>query len=398
MKKAFFTGLLLSAALVLFGDPAPELEVYSRMYDDVTTAVQKLEVLKTVVEAEKAGTLSEAETFYARALNQLVARYSTIQGNQNVDAADSIAQIVSERLGELKYEPAKTDLLRVVNSFPNSLVRSGAMIALSKIPAPEYLPQVVKILADLNSLPSADRQEGERLAYGAITALGNYKDISGYIPVFFASRGWYSDRTRSLARETLPNIAADPSESLISVIKNPGYTYEERYTALQVVEASSVSEEKKAAAAVTGLSEGWRAATADPRQRMILTNIRKLSINMIREYGTEDPAVYPLLEKSYNDGIDEEERLGAVSALSVLASNDSVRLLSAFIVAMNVRLQDGTLTQGDERTIRALIPALGATGNSDGALALRSVQNTSWTNAVKRLAATALKNISDRSK
>jgi hypothetical protein len=275
------------------------------------------------------------------------------------------------------------------------------MIALSKIGAAEYLPQIVKILADSNSQPTADRQEGERLAYGAIVALGNYKDISGYLPVYFASRGWYSDRTRSLARITLPNIAEDPSESLINVIKSPGYSYEERYAALQALEASSTAEEKKAEAAFTGLSEGWRAATAEPRQRMILANMRKLAINMVREYGLDEAEVqaeYRLLERSYKEGIDEEERLRAISALSILATDDSVRLLSSFVIALNARLQDGTLTQADERTIRTLIPALGATGKEDGALALRSVQNVSWTNAVKRLASAALKDISSRSK
>ncbi|GHV89012.1 hypothetical protein AGMMS50267_13720 [Spirochaetia bacterium] len=70
-----------------------------------------------------------------------------------------------------------------------------------------------------------------------------------------------------------------------------------------------------------------------------------------------------------------------------------MRLLSSFIIALNGRLQDGTLTKRDERMIRSLIPALGAIGKDSGSQTLRAVQNVSWTNAVKRLAAAALKNI-----
>ena len=126
---------------------------------------------------------------------------------------------------------------------------------------------------------------------------------------------------------------------------------------------------------------------------MDLVQIRKLSQSMIREYGTGDAAVYPLLDRSYREGADEEEKLGVIATLASLASEDSVRLLSEYITAINAKQQDGTLVALDERLIRAMIPALGATGQTQAVTALRSVQNADWTNAVKQLAAQALRSL-----
>jgi hypothetical protein len=114
---------------------------------------------------------------------------------------------------------------------------------------------------------------------------------------------------------------------------------------------------------------------------------------MINKYKTEDAQIYPLLERSYKEGNDEEERLGAVAALASLASDESLRLLSSFVGVINEKLRDGSLRQRDERMIRALIPALGKTGRSEAAPALRSIQGVDWPHAVKRLASEELKKV-----
>jgi HEAT repeat protein len=99
------------------------------------------------------------------------------------------------------------------------------------------------------------------------------------------------------------------------------------------------------------------------------------------------------LEHSYKRGADEEEKLGAVATLSALASEDSVRLLSSFLRDINEKFRVGDITQADERLVRAVIPALGATHSVNAIPALIEVQARDWTSAVHRLVANALKNI-----
>jgi hypothetical protein len=185
----------------------------------------------------------------------------------------------------------------------------------------------------------------------------------------------------------------NPSEPLLSVIKSSSYSYAIKLTALQTMEASDVTTQQKAQAAVAALSEAWRTNTNTVTQRSTLMTTRKLSLSMIRRYGTEDTNVYPLLERCYREGADQEEQISAIAALSALATDDSARRLSSFIYDINVRLARGPLTQEDERMIRVIIPALGNTGRPIARNALRSVLQADWTGAVQRLAQDALKKI-----
>lgn len=388
MKRCMVIVLLLAAASIGFAD-SEELDIYTYLYDGAITVTDQLGILQSVAELG----ISGAGDFYARALTRLIREYPTIRDSLERESADNAVILLAECLGNEKYTASAGELWRSVEAFSNPLVKAEALMALGKMRATAYLPQVIQTLSDLNTRPAADRLAGERIAFGAIIALEKYQDVSGYLPVFFASTGWYSDRIKQQAGASLSVILADPSEPLSTVIRGSGYPYAAKLLALRTIEASNVSNESKAATALTAFTEGWRASTNDVRLRMDLASMRKEAIGMLRRYGTSDAAVYPLLERSYKEGVDTEERLGAVAVLSSLGTEDAARLLSSFLMIINGKLQSGTLTQVDEQMVRSIIPALGATGQAIARPALRSVQALDWTNAVKNLATEALRNI-----
>ncbi|MDR1948287.1 MAG: hypothetical protein LBQ38_02740 [Spirochaetaceae bacterium] len=390
MKRLISFGLLIVTAVTLFG-ASEELEMYTRLYNLSTSGADRLGIINQVAESN----ISDSVEFFTMALDRLVTSYPTTSGSTELGIADESARRLAGLLGDAKYLPAAGNLWRVANSFSNPLVRGDAISALGKIEATAFLPQIVKILTDLNETPTQDRLAGEQVAFSAIVALESFRDASGYLPVFFASAdsSWYTERVKNRARAAYPRILEDPSEPLTGVIHSPAYPYATKYMALQAVERTQVPEDKKAAVALAAFGEAWRASTSDQQQRAILINIRKLSIDMIRRYGTEDAAVYPLLERSYKEGVDEEEKLGTVAALSALATDESAGLLGSFLSTINIKLQDGSLTQGDERLIRAIIPALGNTGRPNAASVLRSVLTLDWTNRVKIIAREALQKV-----
>ncbi|MDR2786200.1 MAG: hypothetical protein LBB83_09835 [Treponema sp.] len=380
----------ISSSMVLFADA--ELDAYISSYDSQAIMVRKLAILQEII-SDGGPSL---EPFCAYVLDKLLVNYSQISGALELGAADSIARITTERLGNARYMDAAPNIWRTINTLSNSQVRSTALIALGKMKAVNYLPQTIQILEDLNIHPAVqDRQNAEQLALGAIVALENFGDPAGYIPVYFASQGWYSDRIKRQARSSLEKIPSDASDSLITIIKSSGYSYDDKLNALNDIDGSSAAREKKAEAASAGLSEGWRSSTSDIRMRANLAGLRKRAITMIGQYGVSesDTGVYQLLDRSYQEGYDEEEKTGAVKALSALASAESVKLLSSYLIAMNVKLQNNTLNQADERMVREIIPALGATRKPNAHLALRTVTLVNWTNAIKRLAEEALQNI-----
>ncbi|MDR1930975.1 MAG: hypothetical protein LBQ44_10165 [Treponema sp.] len=344
-----------------------------------------------VQDAVKAG--GSATEFYVHALNRLVLEYQNLRGATDIRIAADMATALARQLGEEGHTEAGPKLWALVETMPDPLVKAEALTALGRVQAVDYLPQVVQILTDINSAPSEDRTGQENIAVGAIRSLEAYKDSSGYLPVFFASTGWYSQRVKDRAKEALPRIMDNPAESLTSVIKGSSYNYAVKYAALQALEAAELTAQLKAAGAVASLSEAWRTSTSTVGQRSILTNTRKLALNMIRRYGTEDANVYPLLERCYKEGSDTEEQIAAVAALSALATDDSATRLSSFLMDINERLRRGTLTQEDERLVRVIIPALGNTGRPSARPALSSVMRFDWTGAVQRLAQEALKKI-----
>jgi HEAT repeat protein len=366
-----------------------ELQMHLDLYRNAGTWGEKQGILQEVVREAPAG----AERFYAEVLRSMLVGYSSISGTQDLDAADSIARITVEKLGEAKYSDAAVDINKVVITVRNPVVRSAAMLALGQMQAKEYLPQIIQILQDINGRPaSQNRQPSEQLAYGAIVALDSFRDEAGYLPVFFAARGWYDEWVKNQARQTLPKISPEPWDLLISVIKGVSYSIENKRDALQALDESSAENGKKSEAANAALAQTWVIAAKNSLDRENIKDLRKISIGMLSKYGTADDSTYSLFERAYNQG-DIDEKRAAINALAALADSQAVAILSRFLQVMNVRLTDKVLTNSDRAIAQALIAALGKTGNSEAKAALNSVLNYDWTNAIKNLARANLQKI-----
>jgi hypothetical protein len=386
--KRFFCLFLLNVIIVAFG-MTQDLAMYTYLYNSTETVSDRLSLLQQVETAN----LSDSEEFFANALNRLLMEYPNTQVTLERAAADETARLLARVLGDKKYTTVGGNLWKVVEVFYDPLVKADALIALGKVGATNYIPQVLQTLHDLNANPTPDWMGGERVAFGAILSLENYQDIpdeyrkEAAIEIYLASRGWYSERIKQQASASLGIISRDPPEPYISIIQGSSYSYVNKYQALQDIDANTnVSVTDKAAVALSALAEGWRLPPDNLRSQAILTNIRKLAIQMINRYHTEDAAVYPLLEHSYRYGTDTQEKLDTAAALASLATDEAVGLLSSFLMVINGKLQSRAVTVDDQQMVRALIAAIGTAGNPQGRSVLNVVLSINWNEAVKRLA------------
>jgi len=229
MKKLSFIFVLMISVAVLGFAAQEDVDVYAYLYNAALTNTAQLDILQNMSEAR----LSGAGEFYAKALRKLLAEYKNIKTVTEKMAADEQAILLSAMLGTEKYTQAASDLWLVVDGFSAPLVKAEALMALGKIRAVNYLPQVIRVLESLNTSPTADRLTGERIAFGAIIALEKYQDPSGYLPVFFASIGWYSETIRNQAIKSLSLIAEDPSPYMMDVVKKPSYNPYVKFAALK---------------------------------------------------------------------------------------------------------------------------------------------------------------------
>lgn len=391
MKKTLIVPVLMMALAGTAFSYTEEVNVYAYLYNATTSNSQQLDILQNMSEANLTG----AGEFYASALRRLVSEYKNIKSVTERNAAAEQAIILSAQLGQERYSEAAADLWFVVEAFAEPLVKAEALMALGKIQATAYLPQVIRVLQSLNTAPTADRLYGERIAFGAIIALEKYQDPSGYLPVFFAATGWYSNRIKTQAFESLPIIAEDPTSFMMEVVKGPGYDYPTKLKALEIIDSSGAPNASKASVAVAALGEGWKASTNDIQLRTMLARMRKLSMNIIYRHGTDEDAVYPLLERSYKGGYDNEEKFNAISTIAQLATDESARRLSSYLMVLNEKRQSNNIRPEDEQMVRAIIPALGKTGRTLGRPALNAVVGLDWTPAVKALANDAIKQLSE---
>jgi hypothetical protein len=369
-----------------------DLEIYTYLYESTNSPAEKFNILLVLQSRQ----ISGAGEFYARAFNSLVNQSANIQRTASATdriAADDLAQTLAALLGDEKYASSAGDLWRAYNAFSAPLVKAETLISLGKLRAVEFLPQVVRVLQD-NATPPSGREEVDARSHivrGAILALEKYGDVSGYLPVFIISISGYPERIRKLARDTLPVLLEDPSELLTEqLINSSSYAPPVKLVALEAIDAANVPNTAKAAAAAAAFAQGWGSPTNDFRQKVAVTDLRKTSIGMIGRYGAADPAVYPLIERSYRDMTDADEKIACIRALGTLASEDSAKLLSSFALNILGKQNDGSSDWTDDKLIRELIPALAANRQPLAAAALQTIAERADTPAVKTLARNAL--------
>ncbi|MDR1867701.1 MAG: hypothetical protein LBQ77_05500 [Treponema sp.] len=398
MKRYILIFLVSTFGVTAFADA--DTDFYIKEFNSAKSTGNQRAIVETVANAS----LDDAGDFYVSALHTLLQQYATVTGNSELDAADDTAKLLAYLIGEAgpDYASAGADLWEVVERFSNPVVRSNALIALGKIGATDQLAKVVQLLKDLNTnrpIDKAAQLGSERVAFGAIQSLGSYTNVGGYVPIFFAQNSWYNFWVKNQAQESRNAITQDPAEPLTSIINTPSYSYTQKLLALEELETNeAASEEARANAAVEALWAGWRSISNEPQEIRSLYTIRKLALTMISEYGTSDERVYPLLNRSYIYGADEDEQIKVIQALKKLGSSGDERAaaqLASYLTYSGQQFDRGAFTKEDERLVRATIYALRDVRHGVTKQAIQSALNLNWSPSVREILKSALEAISE---
>ncbi len=379
------SAIIISVFFVLIASilNAQDSRYFTDRYRSAYNARQRMAVIREAADARPEG----VGALYAEALAQLLLEEPSVKRSEDRDAADAMARLLCGLLGDEHYLPAAKDLWRVVQNLANPLVRADALIALGQMRALEYLEKISLLLLDLNLQPGTDPEASEKVAYGAVLGLEKYRDINGYVPVFLAANGWYSDRTRKQAEAALAVITDDPTTVLLPVIESAAFDI--RTKALEKVNASQATPENKTKAAFVGLSQGWKIVSSEVKSKTELAALRKTALAILAAYGSGAEAV-PLLKNSYESGYDFEEKTSALSAFAKNPSDAAAVALSAFLTDLNKKRQVDAVTAEDDRLVRALLQNMGTNGHPALKSALQDVAYLGWTNPIMQLAKDAI--------
>ena len=394
MKRIIIFTLLTAFLSVQVFSAAEDVDIFQFLYETSGTNQGRLDILQQMQNARLIG----AGHFYTNSLQKLVQGFDPSSTSTEKMYIGEMVKILSQLIGQEKYTQAAIYLWRAVEIFGNErmpLVQSEALQALGRIQNKIYLERVVDLLKALNLAPTKDTLTGSQVAFGAILALEKYQDPKGYLPVFSASEGWYTERIKAQARKSLPLISRDPTPFLMKVVLGIGdsYTPSLKLAALKVSDVPGGDPKGKVTIAAAALSQArvsgnqiiWKAAIP-----MLQKYKAADRVEMVDEEQDLDIrlSVSDELQKLYSDRrSNQDDKKAIIAALSFQATVESATQLAKILEALNTRQrQMGQLNNSELELLTIIIPAIGNTRQPAGRDALSMIERINYTETIKRAA------------
>jgi hypothetical protein len=385
MKRAFAI-FLMAFAVAALGFADETAEIYQMLYKQAEGLPQKCAAVSSLVSLDDKSTAP----ILAAALEELLLKGQSYSSPGDQELYGRAVRLLSQALGDYKYTPAASDLWEVSQSVSDVLAQAEAIISLGKLRSLEYAERIALKLRDLNLKPTEDRDSGEKLAYACVISLDKLKDPRGFSPVFFAIDSWYSLRVRQQAIDALPRIADDPTDSIKEIlgVESP----ERKLRALQAETASKAAPQRKVEAAVLALNLGHLKIPRDKAEGKTLADLRKLALRSLIAYKAAGPDPVDGCASSFAKGLDDEEKLLALSALGTNGSDPAASVLRDVIMKMNDDQRAGLSDDTRNRLAKAAMENAGLTKNKLLKPALLAVTfNDKWSGGILLAAQTALK-------
>jgi HEAT repeat protein len=391
----FFLGMV---AAPVFGDEMTE--VYSQIYHDSQSLQDKYSVIQSLVALD--------DRIVAPILGLAFVELLNTQNSYKEASEKALygvtVRVVAEALGKFKHTESAVFLWQGEEQMEDTLARAECIMSLGRMRADDYAEKISLLLRNLNDDHSASNADSdEKIAYACIIALSKIKDVQGFKPVFFASDGWYSQRVRSQALKSLPDICADPTDPVQEIVRNETGAVR-KYRALALELGSKAAADRKIQSAGLGLFIGHSQDDVNRKTAAKdFSTLRKTALRGLIDLKAKDKGTYSLngvdintviIEtKSYINGFDDEEKILGLQALGINGSDAAAKVIFDLIIEMNQKMAGGVGDQTRNRMVMVAIEAAAASKNSMVKPALLAVQsNMKWSDSIIRSARNALAN------
>ncbi len=360
MKKLLFVLLLLLTGTTVWLFADEKTAVWERIYRNSVNDEMRYSVLLNIRELHDA----QFGPLLTDALGELNSRRIEAGNSNEVEAKVRLATAIVQELGNLRETAASDQIFqtfRDTTQYP--FLKAEAAMALGKIRATDYVPDLVRSLSDINLSPNRDKATAQEiLAFGLVQALATMKSEAGFEPVFFASIGWYSGqrKVKETARDMLKILVDDPTDSLLKIL--PGQTKpSNKLKVLDAEDNSKASSARKALVALAALEDGVRASTTDVVELTQWSDLRKRALTMLVQGKDKTPAAAALFRLEYKAAAlsrDTTEILAVIQALGSNGTPESLSFLIELMSGFNVRASTpGLLTDFDVQQVRSILQA-----------------------------------------
>jgi hypothetical protein len=381
----FFIALALLASVPARTSANETVRVYGIIMASAETVQQRYAVALSMAALND----PDAAVYALDALDWALANRSSLRLGSERELYERFTQVLVKSLGDWRYTNAAASVMRVVDDSTDPLTRSEAMIALGSMRATEYAEKISLILRDLNLAPAADRDAGEKLAYGCILALERMRSPLGFAPLFFASEGWYSRWVRDQAERSLPLVLDDPTEAVAEIIEKE--SLERKIRAFDLLMRSRAADENKISIAANALSRGITLAPRNRAEETLLSDLRVRSMNALVVLGDRSGNSAADFNEAYRIG-GLDEKLVSLRAMGATRSVESALFLRDIIMELDGVHRRGLVDNTRETLMRAALQNAAVNTRKELAPALQAVSlNQGWSGGILNLAATAQK-------
>ncbi len=337
--------------------------VWDRIYRSAVNDEMRYAVLLNIRELHD----RQFGTLLTDALTDLVSRRIELGNNNEVEVKVRLATSIIQELGDIREVAAADQVFQVfkeVTKYP--FLKAEAAMALGKMRATDYVPNLVRALSDTNLAPDRDKAVSEEIvAFGLVQALATMKDPRGFEPVFFASIGWYGPqrKVKETARDMLRTMVDDPTDSLLRILHGQTQPLD-KLRALEAEEASKASDARKAIVALAALDDGVRVVVTDVVETTQWSDLRKKSLALLVKTKDKTPEAAATFRQEYKTAAlarDSSELLSILQVLGINGTPESLSFLTELMAGFNVRAgTPGLLTDFDIQQVRTILQAFHA--------------------------------------
>lgn len=395
MKKILCVLILAALGAGLSADERSA--VWERIYRNAVSDELRYSVLLNIRELHD----RQFGILLTEALTDLNTRRIGLGNSNEVEVKVRLATAIIQELGDLKESAAADQVYQTyleAAQFP--FLRSEAAVALGKMRAVEFVPNLARDLADINLQPNRDSSASQEiLAFGLVQSLAAMKDARGYEPVFFASIGWYSPqrKVKETARALLKGMVDDPTEPLLKVLQSQPDSGS-KLEALRAEASSQAPDAGKARVALAALQDGVTIVPGSVVEATQWGDLRKEALKVLIQTKDKSPEAVPLFRLQYKTAAlarDTSEILSVLQILGVNGTDEALSYLIELMTGFNVRANTpGLLTDFDIQQVRTILQAFRVANNPAALPVLLETQYTEYTPAVKRDAKAVLDGLS----
>jgi hypothetical protein len=383
MKIIAMAAALAAASTPVFANET--VRIYGQLLLDAETIDQKYAAATSAAALDDDG----MAPYMADALDWALAARSSIKRGPETETYERLTRLLLKSLGDARYSNAAASAMRAVEDSPDPLTKAEALIALGSMRAVEFAERISLMLRDLNNQPTADRDSGEKIAYGCVLALERMRSPVGFTPLFFASEGWYSKRIRDQAERSLALVLQDPSDAIAALLNTE--TPPRMIRAFDLELRSTAPAAGKRTIAALALSRGIASSPRNRTEQNQLSELRVKAMNYLASSGPGDGAISANVAEAYRIG-PVDERLVALKTLGAEKSSASAAALRDIILEIDSAQRAGLVDETRNALMRAALQNAAINAGKELAPAIQTVLiNSGWSSGVLTLASAAQK-------